>query len=43
MSRKWVMDEVVIVEYNPQWAMLFEQEAARVREVLAENLITRTL
>ncbi|PSB13334.1 GrpB family protein [filamentous cyanobacterium CCP2] len=35
------MDEVVIVEYNPQWAMLFEQEAARVREVLAENLVTQ--
>lgn len=34
-------DEVVIVEYNPQWVLLFEQEAARVREVLDRNLVTR--
>ena len=35
------MDEVVIVEYNPNWVLLFEQEATRIREVLDENLVTR--
>lgn len=33
------MDEVVITEYNPNWVRLFEQESARVRNVLDENLI----
>ncbi|MGF1482610.1 MAG: GrpB family protein [Cyanophyceae cyanobacterium] len=35
------MDEVVIVEYNPRWPLLFEQEEARLREVLADDLIIR--
>jgi GrpB-like predicted nucleotidyltransferase (UPF0157 family) len=35
------MDEVVIVEYDPNWVFLFEQEAARIRAVLDGGLITR--
>lgn len=35
------MDEVVIVEYNPNWVFLFEQEAASIRTALDEDLITR--
>jgi GrpB-like predicted nucleotidyltransferase (UPF0157 family) len=35
------MDEVVIVEYDPNWVFLFEQEAARIQAVLAGGLITR--
>ena len=30
---------VVIVEYDPQWAELFEREAARIRGVLAERAL----
>lgn len=35
------MDEVVIVEYNPHWPLLFAQEAALLLKVLDSNLITR--
>ena len=34
-------DEVVIVEYNPQWVFLFEQEAICIRKVLDSDLVTR--
>ena len=34
------MDEIVIVESNPNWTLLFAQEAARIR-ALDENFITR--
>lgn len=34
------MDEVFLVEYNPNWPLLFEQEAARLREVLDGDFIT---
>ena len=34
------MDEIVIVESNPNWTLLFEQEAACLRK-LDQNLITR--
>jgi len=32
------MDEV-IVEYDPLWPVLFEQEATRLRQILAQKLI----
>lgn len=35
------MDEVIIVEYNPNWVFLFEQEAASIQTVLNGCLITR--
>jgi GrpB-like predicted nucleotidyltransferase (UPF0157 family) len=35
------MDEIVIVEYDPHWPVLFQQESARIREVLDKNIITR--
>lgn len=35
------MDEIVIVDYDPSWPLLFEQEAARIRKALSPNLITR--
>jgi GrpB-like predicted nucleotidyltransferase (UPF0157 family) len=35
------MDEVVIVEYDPNWVLLFEQEVARIQAVLDRDLITR--
>ncbi|MBW4574361.1 MAG: GrpB family protein [Aphanothece sp. CMT-3BRIN-NPC111] len=35
------MDEVVIVEYDPGWVLLFEQEALRICEVLDRDLVTR--
>ena len=35
------MDEVIIVEYNPRWVFLFEQEAEHIRTVLDGNLISR--
>ncbi|MBW4439741.1 MAG: GrpB family protein [Plectolyngbya sp. WJT66-NPBG17] len=35
------MDEVVIVEYDPNWVYLFEQEAAHIRAILDGDLITR--
>ena len=36
-----MMDEIFIVEYDPNWPILFQQEAARIRETLKGNLITR--
>ena len=33
------MDEVIIVDYNPLWLVLFEQEATRLRQFLDEKLI----
>lgn len=35
------MDEVIIVEYNPNWVFLFEQETASIRTVLDGCLVTR--
>lgn len=35
------MDEVVIVEYDPNWVPLFDQEVARIQAVLDRDLITR--
>ena len=35
------MDEVIIVEYDPRWVLLFQQEAATIRTVLDSNLITQ--
>ena len=35
------MDEVVIVEYNPNWKLLFQEEVLQIRQVLNANLITR--
>jgi GrpB-like predicted nucleotidyltransferase (UPF0157 family) len=33
------MDEVIIIEYDPLWPVLFEQEATRLRQILAQKLI----
>jgi GrpB-like predicted nucleotidyltransferase (UPF0157 family) len=33
------MDEVVIVEYNPRWPLMFQEEATRVFGVLDRDLI----
>lgn len=33
------MGEVVIVEYDPRWSRIFEEEAARVAEVLSKDLV----
>jgi GrpB-like predicted nucleotidyltransferase (UPF0157 family) len=35
------MDEVIIVEYDPHWPLLFKREADTIREVVAKDLITR--
>jgi GrpB-like predicted nucleotidyltransferase (UPF0157 family) len=35
------MDEVIIVEYNLNWVLLFEKEAANIRAVLDGDLITQ--
>lgn len=35
------MDEVVIVEYDPRWSLMFEEEAARVASVLSRDLVVR--
>ena len=35
------MDEVVIVEYNPNWKLLFIKEAEQIRKVCDANLIIR--
>ncbi len=32
------MDEIVIVDYNPDWPRLFEQEANRLRDLFADAL-----
>lgn len=33
------MDEVVIVEYDPRWSLMFEEEAAQIAEVLSKDMI----
>ena len=33
------MDEVVIVEYDPRWSHMFEQEAAQITDVLSRDLV----
>jgi GrpB-like predicted nucleotidyltransferase (UPF0157 family) len=33
------MDEVIIVEYNPQWPSIFATEAAKIAEVLSPDLV----
>lgn len=35
------MDEIIIVEYNPRWKILFEQEVALIREILDQNIVSR--
>jgi GrpB-like predicted nucleotidyltransferase (UPF0157 family) len=35
------MDDVVIVEYDPQWPILFDRESELIRSVLDKSLITR--
>lgn len=35
------MDEIIITDYNPNWVLLFEQEAASIRAVLGGDLIIR--
>jgi GrpB-like predicted nucleotidyltransferase (UPF0157 family) len=35
------MDKVIIVEYDPQWPLLFDREAARIYDVVGKDLITR--
>jgi GrpB-like predicted nucleotidyltransferase (UPF0157 family) len=35
------MDEIVIVEYDPDWIVRFEQESARIRATLDTDLVTR--
>ena len=35
------MDEVVIVEYDPRWSLMFAEEAARVASVLSKDLVVR--
>ncbi len=39
MTRCRPIDEVVIIEYDPSWALLFEQESARIQAVLDRDLI----
>ncbi|MBW4689871.1 MAG: GrpB family protein [Komarekiella atlantica HA4396-MV6] len=33
------MDEVNIVEYNPRWQILFEEEAERIWQLLGNKLV----
>jgi GrpB-like predicted nucleotidyltransferase (UPF0157 family) len=33
------MDEICIVEYDPRWASLFEEEAERIWQALGKNLV----
>ncbi len=33
------MDDIVIVEYDPQWPQMFQIEAAKVKKVLGEDLV----
>jgi GrpB-like predicted nucleotidyltransferase (UPF0157 family) len=35
------MDEIVIVEYDPRWSLMFEEESARVASVLSKDLVAR--
>lgn len=33
------MDEIVIVEYDPRWLLMFEEESARIAKVLSKDLV----
>jgi GrpB-like predicted nucleotidyltransferase (UPF0157 family) len=33
------MDEIEIVNYNPDWANMFERESASIRTVLREDMV----
>ena len=33
------MRKIVVVDYHPEWAEAFEREAARIAEVLGENMV----
>lgn len=35
------MDEIIIVEHNPVWQLLFQEEVARIGKVLDATFITR--
>ncbi|MGF1589301.1 MAG: GrpB family protein [Pleurocapsa sp.] len=35
------MDEIIIVEHNPVWQLLFQEEVTRIRKVLDTTFITR--
>jgi GrpB-like predicted nucleotidyltransferase (UPF0157 family) len=35
------MDEIIIVEHNPVWQLLFQEEVARIGKVLDTTFITR--
>lgn len=35
------MDEIIIVEYNPVWQLLFQEETERIHKVLDKTLVTR--
>jgi GrpB-like predicted nucleotidyltransferase (UPF0157 family) len=35
------MDEVIVVDYNPVWKLVFKEEVTRISNVLDETLITR--
>jgi GrpB-like predicted nucleotidyltransferase (UPF0157 family) len=35
------MDEVIIVDYDPQWRSLFDREAALIQDLIGGDLITR--
>lgn len=35
------MDEIIIVDHNPEWAQLFAREEALLRSVLSPDLVTR--
>ena len=35
------MNEVIITKYNPNWILLFEEESARIRSALGEDLVTQ--
>lgn len=35
------MDEIIIVEHNPQWKLFFAEEVSRISQVLDKKLITR--
>ncbi len=35
------MDEIIIVEHNPQWKLFFELEVSQISQVLDKKLIIR--
>ena len=35
------MDEIIIVEHNPVWQLLFQEEVTRIGKVLDTTFITR--